>query len=106
MELDTDLDTLERAINELCPHPIEVRRETIGTRVYLCVSTDQFGDQRLLRIEAALGYRLYWSSFHTPIDHDDDGDGDRRGDLDFILRAVTGFVIEGRRWQELPELAG
>ena len=106
VDLDADLDTLERAIKELCRHPIEVRRETLGTRVYLCVSTDQFGDDRLLRVQASLGYNLYWSSFHTPIDHDRDGDGNRRGDVDFILRVVRSFLIDGRPWQELPELDG
>ena len=110
MNLDADLDTLETQVRQICDHearhPIDVWRDEVGSRVSLCVSTNEFGDDRLLRIRASLGYGMYWSCFHDPIDHDEDGDGDRRGDLDFILRAVRSFLIEGRRWQELPELGG
>jgi len=108
MNFEAHLDTLEAEVRKLIVgQPIDRWYEELGPDRFLCLSTQRFGESRHLRIRADLGYSMHWSSFHEPIDHDEDGDGDRYAkDLDFIVRAIQGFLIDGRRWQELPELGG
>lgn len=105
--MDADLETIESRLRLLCEPVagIEIRHEQRGDRTFLCLSTNRFGDHRHVRISAAIWYSMYWGCFHTPIDHDDDGDGDRRvRDPDVIVDAVSSFLIEGRRWQDIAAL--
>jgi hypothetical protein len=113
---DPALEELKRAVALLvvgrADETVSASRTGDGTRECLALTVEpETGPCRYLRIhstdapEPEWRYAWLWSAYRGERDYVDNSDGRRFGDLERTLDAVQHWILDGMRWQDVPEFA-
>ncbi len=115
LDVDPALAELRRAVASLLDGHREVvvgtSRTGDGTKECLTLTVEPpTGPHRYLRIHSTdmappdCAYAWLWSSYRAQ-DPRDNCDGRALGDLQRTLDAIRRWIIDGMRWQDVPEFA-
>jgi hypothetical protein len=108
---DPALEELKQAASRLVSsHPeVKVSSSRTGDQTKECLVLtveSAIGASRYLRIhstdDAEYPYTWLWSSYRAPSETDN-CDGRGLGDLRRTVDVITHWIIDGRRWQDVPE---
>src|SRR5882724_2526542 len=115
-DADHALEDLKRAVAQLIDGRqdivVSASRTGDGTRECLALTVEPAtGPCRYLRIhstdaaEPEWRYAWLWTSYRGQQDYVDNCDGRGLGDLEHTLDAIRHWILEGLRWQDVPEFA-
>ena len=113
---DPALEELKRAVAPLLVgrSDVVVSASRTGDRSRECLALTvepETGPCRYLRIhstdlvEPEWRYAWLWSSYRGRQDYVDNSDGRALGDLERTLDAIRHWILDGMRWQDVPEFA-